>query len=84
MHDVPEDFSIAPLREAMEANVHEAWIRLGRGLGVVVHDEPELLWFLSGLPIHLANGIVRAHFPSVMEENPLRRGSHGSRRTTSQ
>lgn len=68
MHGVLEDFSIAPLRDAMEANVHEAWIRLGRGLGAVVHDEPELLWFLSGLPIHLANGIVRTHFPSDMEE----------------
>ena len=69
MHKMLGDLSIPPLLRAMEANVHEAWIRLGRVLGAVVYDEPELLWFLSGLPIHLANGIVRTHFPPDMGED---------------
>jgi hypothetical protein len=64
MQELIDDFSLSPLLKAMEANVHGAWIRLGHALGAVVHDEPELLWFLSGLPFHLANGIVRTHFPS--------------------
>jgi len=55
----------------MEVNVQEAWVRLGHGLGAVVHDEPELLWFSSGLPFHLANGIVRAHFPADVWEEVL-------------
>ncbi len=70
MMDAPlEDFSNSSLLKAMEENVHQAWIRLGHGLGAVVHEEPEVLWFLSRLPFHLANGIVRAHFPeSALEE----------------
>ncbi len=64
MQELIDDFSLSPLLKAMEANVNGAWIRLGHALGAVFHDEPELLWFLSGLPFHLANGIVRTHFPS--------------------
>lgn len=71
MYHLLDDFSISPLLRAMEANVYEAWTRLGRRLGAVVHDEPELLWFISGLPFHLANGIVRAHFPSDTVEETL-------------
>ena len=63
MQELIDDLSLSPLLKAMEANIHEAWIRLGHALGAVVHDETELLWFLSGLPFHLANGIVRTHFP---------------------
>lgn len=63
MGDILEDFSIASLLPAMEANVHEAWIRLGRVLGAEIHNQAELLWFFSGMPFHMANGIARAHFP---------------------
>jgi GNAT superfamily N-acetyltransferase len=71
VQDILDDFSSSSLLKAMEANVQEAWVRLGRGLGAVVHDGPELLWFSSGLPFHLANGIVRAHFPSDISEEML-------------
>lgn len=64
MDDILEDFSISSLLAAMEANVHKAWIRLARGLGATVHDEPQLLWFFSGIPFHLANGMMHARFPS--------------------
>ena len=66
-----EDFSISSLLSAMEMNVHEAWICFAHGLGALVHDEPELLWFSSGLPFHLANGIMRAQFPTDRLENTL-------------
>ena len=39
MQEILDDFSVSSLLNAMEANVQEAWIRLGRGLGAVVHDE---------------------------------------------
>ncbi len=69
MHTPLEDFSRSSLLKAMEENVHQAWIRLGHGLEAEMHEEPEVLWFLSRLPFHLANGIVRTHFPEhVMEE----------------
>jgi GNAT superfamily N-acetyltransferase len=68
MSDILQNFSTSSLLQAMEANIHQAWIDLARGLGAVVHDEPDLLWFFSGLPFHLANGIVRADFPVDMTE----------------
>ena len=63
MDAILEDFSIASLLPAMEANIQEAWIRLGRRLGAEIHDEAQLLWFFSGRPFHLANVVVRARFP---------------------
>jgi hypothetical protein len=36
-----------------------------------VHDEPHMLWFFSGLPFHLANGIVNARFPEDRLEEIL-------------
>jgi ribosomal protein S18 acetylase RimI-like enzyme len=69
MHTPLEDFSNSSLLDAMEGNIHQAWIRLGQALGAMVYKESEVLWFLSRLPFHLANGIVRASFPeSAMEE----------------
>ena len=56
----------------MEANVQQAWIRLAHGLGAEVHEEPEALWFLSRLPFHLANGIVRTHFAEHVVEERLK------------
>ncbi|HEY6285337.1 MAG TPA: GNAT family N-acetyltransferase [Ktedonobacteraceae bacterium] len=63
MLTVLEDFSALSLINAMELNVHDAWIRFAHGLGATIHDERDLLWFVSGLPFHLANGIVKARFP---------------------
>ncbi len=71
MHEIVDDFSLSTLLRAMETNVQEAWVCLGRGLGAEVHDEPELLWFLSGIPFHLANGIMKAHFPPDAGEEIL-------------
>src|SRR3989442_4113594 len=71
VHMVLEDFSDSSLINAMEMNAHEAWVCLAHGLGAIVHDEPDLLWFLSGLPFHLANGIVKAQFPADHLEDTL-------------
>jgi GNAT superfamily N-acetyltransferase len=71
LHTVLEDFSASSLINAMEMNVHEAWLSFAHGLGAIVHDEPDLLWFLSGPPFHLANGIVKAHFTADYLEDIL-------------
>jgi GNAT superfamily N-acetyltransferase len=71
MHEIVDDFSLPVLLRAMETNIQEAWIQLARGLGAEIHNEPELLWFLSGIPFHLANGVVRTHFPSDIGETTL-------------
>lgn len=70
--DILEDFSIPSLLHAMERNVHEAWIRLALGLGAEVYDEPDALWFLTGLPFHLANGIVRTSLHTDMIEKRIK------------
>lgn len=71
MRAVLEDFSEPALLSAMEMNVHEAWIRFAHGLGAIVYDEADLCWFFSGLPFHLANGIVKAQFAADQLENRL-------------
>jgi GNAT superfamily N-acetyltransferase len=63
MNKILKELSTALIIEAMEMNVHEAWIRMAQGLGAMVYDEPHMLWFFSGLPFHLANGIVNTRFP---------------------
>jgi GNAT superfamily N-acetyltransferase len=71
MHLVLKDFSSSALVNAMEMNSHAAWIHFARGLGATVYDKPDLLWFFSGLPFHLANGIVNARFPEECLEEIL-------------
>lgn len=67
------DLSTSSLLKAMEENVRQAWIHLGRGLGAVVHEEPEVSWFLSKHPFHLANGIVQTHCSESAVEEQLER-----------
>lgn len=71
LHTVLEDLSDSSVINAIEMNIHEAWISFAHGLRANVHDEPDLLWFLSGLPFHLANGIVKARFLSDHLEGTL-------------
>jgi GNAT superfamily N-acetyltransferase len=63
MHKMLKEFSVSSVVDAMEINTHEAWICFAHVLGATVYDEPHMLWFFSGLPFHLANGIVNARFP---------------------
>jgi ribosomal protein S18 acetylase RimI-like enzyme len=71
MDDILEDLTISALLRAMEANVHELWTRFGCLLGAELHDESDLLWFASGLPFELANGIARSSLPTENLERTL-------------
>ena len=66
-----KDFSTSSVVDAMEINTHEAWICFAHVLGAMVYDEPHMLWFFSGLPFHLANGIVNACFSEDCQEEIL-------------
>jgi GNAT superfamily N-acetyltransferase len=71
MDTVLKDFSVSSVVDAMEINVYEASICFAHALGAVVYDEPHMLWFFSGFPFHLANGIVSARFPEDRLERIL-------------
>src|SRR5215471_18032896 len=60
---VLKDSSASSVIDALEINAQEAWISFAQALGATVYDEPHMLWFFSGLPFHLANGIVNARSP---------------------
>ncbi len=64
MNEILEDFSTPSLIKAMEANVQEAGIRWARLLRAEIHDNPEVTWFVSGLPFEMCNGVLRAQFTS--------------------
>ena len=44
---------------ALETNLREGYTRLGRELGAEMHEEPDALWFVTGLPLQVPNGVVR-------------------------
>lgn len=54
------DLSDAPaVVAALEANLREGYVRFGRGLGAEFHEEQDALWFVTGLPFQVPNGVVR-------------------------
>lgn len=55
LHDLNAPAIIA----ALEANLEEGYIRLGQALGAEFHDEPDALWFATGIPLQVPNGVVR-------------------------
>jgi hypothetical protein len=48
----------ALIRE-LEENLCETWSTFGRGPGCSLHEEDELLWFETPIPIIPYNGILR-------------------------
>lgn len=66
------DLSLPSLGEAMEANLQRGWLRLGRALNATIYDQPDLLWFHSGLPFHLANGVIQSRFSDDLTDAALK------------
>lgn len=59
MNDYLEDFSAPAITMAIEANLWAYWSLFGLLPGAELHDEPDLLWVLTDIPIPLFNGVVR-------------------------
>ena len=57
-----QEISPAELVAAIEANMAEFWRCFGRLPGAVMHDEPDLVWFATGVPDGSLNGVVHSQF----------------------
>jgi len=62
MDDLLADFSASTLAKAIEANQHAYLMDLHRSPLVRIHQEPELMWFLTGDPLPGFNRVVHARF----------------------
>lgn len=56
------DLSPKALAAAIEASSYEFWLEYGKGPRGEIHDEPDLLWFVSGAKHGLLNGVMRCRF----------------------
>lgn len=66
-----EDFSRQAVIQAMEENLRETGIRWASLLQAELHEEPEITWFVSGLPFELCNGIIGAQLVSVESHDKI-------------
>ena len=57
-----QDLSTAEVVGAIEANMAEFWKCFGRLPGAELHDEPDLLWFATGVPDGSLNGVIHSQF----------------------
>jgi GNAT superfamily N-acetyltransferase len=62
MDDILADFSASALAKAIEGNQHAYLMDLRRSPLVSLHQEPELMWFLTGDPLPGFNRVVHACF----------------------
>jgi len=59
MSEILKDFSTPALVAAIEANYWEFWAFFGRSPQVELHDDPEVMWLVSGIPHPGFNGVFR-------------------------
>lgn len=59
MSEILKDFSTPALVAAIEANYWEFWTFFGRSPQVELHDDPEMMWLVSGIPHPGFNGVFR-------------------------
>ena len=57
-----QEISPAEVIAAIEANMAEFWKCFGRLPGAEMHDEPDLLWFATGVPDGSLNGVILSQF----------------------
>ncbi|MFL5761421.1 MAG: GNAT family N-acetyltransferase [Thermomicrobiales bacterium] len=65
MDEILPDLSTPTLTAAIEASAVAWFADGGRLPGGEVHDDPDLLWVVSGLPLALFNGVFRADLPTA-------------------
>jgi GNAT superfamily N-acetyltransferase len=56
------DFSPKTLAKAIEANQIGFYADVGRSSQIQLNDDPEILWFLTGVPFASFNRVLRARF----------------------
>ncbi len=63
MAEILRDISTEALVRAIEANEYERFVYFSRVPGGELHVEPELTWFVTGIPYLLFNGVLQARLP---------------------
>ena len=53
---------------AMEANLQEAFTRFGQSVGATFFDTAHATWFVSAIPLHFCNGVVRTQLTEEVAE----------------
>lgn len=62
MSGVLKDFSVSVLVEAIEANQFEFSADLGRSSRAELHEDLDIVWFVTGIPFPTFNRVLRAQF----------------------
>ncbi len=62
MDEILEDLSPPQLVEAIEANMFDFWIQLGRSPRVELYDGPDMIRMICDLPSPFCNNVLRAQF----------------------
>ena len=62
MGHILKDFAVPALVKAIEANQIGYLVDLGRSPQVELHDDPEITWFVTGIPSSRFNLVLRAQF----------------------
>lgn len=60
MSEILKDFSAPTLVAALEANQWEAFAYFARSLQAELHDDPDMLCVVTGIPYAMFNGVFRA------------------------
>jgi GNAT superfamily N-acetyltransferase len=60
MEAMVEDLSSGALLAALDANMVAFWSAYGRADGGVLHATPEVVWYYSGIPLPMFNGVLHA------------------------
>jgi GNAT superfamily N-acetyltransferase len=62
VQSIIEDTSSDELLTALESNMVVFWSAYGRGNGCTLHATAESVWFYTGIPVPLFNGVLYARF----------------------
>ena len=60
MQRIIEDISSDELLTALEANMIAFWSPYGRAEGSTLQATPDVVWFYTGIPVPLFNGVLSA------------------------
>jgi len=60
MHHIIDDIGSTALLPALDANMAAFYTAYGRAPGGIVHDTTDVVWFYTGIPVPLFNGVLSA------------------------
>jgi hypothetical protein len=70
---VLQDLSASAVTRAIEANFQQWWSYYRCATAARLHEEQEIVWLLSGIPLTKYNGVIRATFAATRKKEKVRR-----------